>query len=324
MRAVLCRELGPPDVLVVEESADPVPGPGQILVAVEASGVNYVDALFVAGEYQIKPPLPFTPGSDVAGRIIALGDGVESLSLGDNVAAMAGLGGYASHVVLPAASALPVPAGVGSARAAALIQSYATALFALRERAHVSAGETVLVLGGAGGVGLATIDVARALGARVLAAASTEEKRAACLAAGAEAVIDYTTEDLKARARELTDGDGVDVVLDPVGGDTADAALRSLRLFGRYLVIGFAAGEIPRLPLNQVLLRNRSVLGVDWGAWAMQHGTENRALLEELFAWVAEGRLHPTEPTAYPLERVADALGDLLGRRLTGKAVLVP
>jgi NADPH2:quinone reductase len=324
MRAVVCRELGPPETLTIEESDDPTAGPGQIVIGVEASGVNFVDALFVAGEYQIKPPLPFTPGSDVAGRITEVGEGVEGLAVGDAVAAMAGLGGYASHVVLPATSALRVPDGVGSARAAALIQSYATALFALRERARVATGETVLVLGGAGGVGLATIDVARALGARVLAAASTDEKRAACLAAGADAAIDYTTEDLKIRARELTDGDGVDVVLDPVGGDTADAALRSLRLFGRYLVIGFAAGEIPRLPLNQILLRNRAVLGVDWGAWGMAHGAENRALLEELFAWVGEGRLHPTEPTAYPLTRVGEALGDLTGRRLTGKAVLVP
>ena len=324
MRSVVCRELGPPDVLVLEEAPDPEAGAGQVLVEVEACGVNYVDALFVSGGYQIKPALPFTPGSDVAGTIIGIGDGVEGFAVGDRVAAMVGLGGYSSRTAVHAAGAIPVPDGLSAATAAGLIQSYATALFALRERAHLAEGETVLVLGGAGGVGLATIDVARALGARVIAAASSDEKRAACLAAGAESVIDYTTGDLKVRARELTGGDGVDVVLDPVGGDSADPALRSLRLFGRYLVIGFAAGEIPRLPLNQVLLRNRSILGVDWGAWAMQHGPQNRALLDELFAWAAEGRITPPEPTAYPLDRVADALGDLLGRRLTGKAVLVP
>jgi NADPH2:quinone reductase len=226
MRAVVCRELGPPDVLAVEESPDPEPRPGQVVIAVEACGVNYVDGLFVAGEYQIKPPLPFTPGSDVAGRVVAVGEDVTGVAEGDLVAAMAGLGGYASHLALPATSLLAVPDGLDAARAAALIQSYATALFSLRERAGLTEGETVLVLGAGGGVGLATIDVARALGARVLAAASTDEKRAAALDAGADAVIDYTTDDLKTRARELTDGDGVDVVVDPVGGATADAALR--------------------------------------------------------------------------------------------------
>lgn len=324
MRAVVCSELGPPEVLSIEESPDPSPGAGQVVVEVEACGVNYVDALFVSGGYQIKPPLPFTPGSDIAGRVIAVGPGVEAFEVGDRVAAMAGLGGYASHIALPAASAIPLPDELSAARAAALIQSYATALFALRERARIAAGETVLVLGGGGGVGLATIDVARSLGARVIAAASTDEKRAACLAAGAEDVIDYTTEDLKTTARELTDGDGVDIVVDPVGGASADPALRALRLFGRYLVIGFAAGEIPRLPLNQVLLRNRSILGVDWGAWGLQHGAENRALLDELFAWAAVGRISPADPTPYPLDDVAGALHDLLGRRLTGKAVLLP
>jgi NADPH2:quinone reductase len=324
MRAVVCRELGPPEVLAVEDGPDPEPGPGQVVVAVEACGVNYVDGLFVSGGYQIKPPLPFTPGSDIAGRVSAVGEGVEGVAVGDQVAAMAGLGGYATHVALPATSVLSVPDGLDAPRAAGLIQSYATALFALRERAHLAEGETVLVLGAGGGVGLATIDVAVALGARVLAAASTDEKRDAALAAGADAVIDYTTDDVKTSARELTGGDGVDVVVDPVGGDTAEPALRSLRLFGRYLVIGFAAGEIPRVPLNQVLLRNRAVLGVDWGAWGLQHGAENRALLDELFAWAGEGRIHPPHPTTYPLDDVARALGDLLERRLTGKAVLVP
>lgn len=323
MRAVVCRELGPPEVLQVEERHDPEPQPGQVVVAVEACGVNYVDGLFVAGEYQIKPPLPFTPGSDVAGRVVAIGEGVSGIEVGDAVAAMAGLGGYSSHVALPATSLLAVPDALTTAQAAGLVQSYATALFALRERAHLGDGESVLVLGAGGGVGLAAIDVATALGARVVGAASTEQKRAAALAIGAESAIDYTSEDLKARARELTGGDGVDVVLDPVGGDLAEAALRSLRRFGRYLVIGFTAG-IPRLPLNQVLLRNRSVLGVDWGAWGMQHPAENRALLEELFSWAAAGRIHPPEPTAYPLEQAADALRDLFERRLTGKAVLVP
>jgi NADPH2:quinone reductase len=208
-------------------------------------------------------------------------------------------------------------------QAASFTQSYATALFALRDRAGVAAGETILVLGAGGGVGLATIDVARALGLRAIAAASTEEKRAAATAMGAVAVIDTTTEDLKARTRELAGGDGVDLVLDPIGGDLAEPALRSLGYRGRYIVIGFAAGAIPRLPLNQVLLKNRSIVGVDWGAWQMGHGAENRALLDELLAMVAEGTLHPDEPTPYPFERAPDALNDLLHRRVTGKVVLV-
>jgi NADPH:quinone reductase len=324
VRAVLCHELGPPERLAVEYTPDPEPGPHQVLVAVEAAGVNYVDALFIEGRYQIKPPLPFTPGSEVAGTVAAVGEGVTSVAAGDRVAAMCGLGGYSSHVVLSELSLLTVPPAVSATQAATLIQSYATALFALRERAALAPGEVVLVLGGAGGVGIATIDVARALGAQVIAAASTEEKRAACLAAGAASVIDYGTEDLKARARELAGGDGVDVVVDPVGGDHSEAALRALRVFGRLVVIGFAAGEIPRLPLNQVLLRNRSILGVDWGAWGMQHAAANRALVEELFGWAGEGRIHPPEPTTYPLEEVADALRDLTGRRLAGKAALVP
>lgn len=323
MRAMVCRELGPPDVLQIEEQPDPEPAPGQVVVAVEACGVNYVDALFVAGDYQIKPALPFVPGSDIAGRVVAVGEGVAGVEVGQPVAAMAGLGGYSTHVAVPATSLLAVPEALTPTQAAGLVQSYATALFALRERAGLREGETVLVLGAGGGVGLAAIDVATALRARAIGAASSEAKRTAAEAAGADATIDYTTEDLKARARELTGGEGVDVVLDPVGGDTAEPALRSLRWFGRYLVIGFTAG-IPRLPLNQVLLRNRSVLGVDWGAWGIQHPAENRSLLEELFAWAAEGRIHPLEPQTYPLERAADALRDLLGRRLTGKAVLVP
>lgn len=323
MLQVRCETLGDPEVLVLVEVPDPEPGPGRLVVAVEAAGVNYVDALFVAGRYQIKPPLPFVPGSEVAGTVTAVGAGVGDPAVGDRVVVMCGLGGYASHVEVPAAAVVAVPDQVSSTVAAALVQSYATALFALRTRARLDVGETLLVLGGAGGVGSAAIDVGRALGARVLAAASSETKRAACLAVGAEAVIDYTTEDLKSRARELSGG-GVDVVFDPVGGPWTEPALRALGLFGRLVVIGFAAGDIPRIPLNQVLLRNRAVVGVDWGAWALANPVENQQLLGELLGWVVGGRLRPGEPTAYPLARAAEALDDLLGRRLVGKAVLVP
>lgn len=324
MREVVCNELGPPSVLRIEERPDPEARAGQVLIAVEAAGVNYVDALFVAGEYQIKPPLPFVPGSEVAGTVVAVGEGTEGIEVGRRVLASVGLGGYASHVVCRAAQVTPLPDGLDAARAAAFTQSYCTALFALRERARVAPGEVVLVLGAGGGVGLAAIDVAVALGARVIAVASTDDKRSAALAQGAEAAIDPAVEDVKTRARALAGKAGVDVVVDPIGGDLAELALRSLDLFGRYLVIGFAAGAIPRLPLNQVLLRNRSILGIDWGAWGMAHADENQVLLTDGLAMVADGRLHPVAPATYPLERVADALVDLRERRVTGKVVLVP
>ena len=323
MRAVVCSELAPLDRLTVEERPDLVPGPGHVIIEVEAAGVNFVDALFVQGKYQIKPPLPFTPGGEVAGRVAALGEGVTGLALGDRVLGMCGLGGFASQVALPALSCVPVPDGLSSGQAAALIQSYATMLYAFTRRTYVTEGEWVLVLGAGGGIGLAAIDVARALGARVVAAASSEPKLEAAMAAGAEAVVDYESEDLKTRVREVTGG-GADLVVDPVGGDKAEAALRSLRTGGRYVVIGFASGEIPRLPANQVLLNNRTVVGIDWGAWTFQHPAENAELLGDLLERVASGQLRPVEPVAYPLERAAEALADLEGRRITGKVVLVP
>ena len=272
MRAVVCRELGPPSSLVVAEVEPPALRPGGVIIDVEAAGVNYVDALFVQGRYQIKPALPFTPGSEIAGTVSAVGDGVTDVAVGDRVLASCGLGGFAEQVGVAADSVSPVPAVLDAARAAALGQSYCTALFSLRDRAHLQAGETVLVLGAGGGVGLATIDVARALGARTIGAASTDEKRAAARAAGADAVIDTTTESVKDRAREIArelagpGATGVDLVIDPVGGDLAEPALRALGEGGRFVVIGFASGTIPALPANQVLLRNRSVVGVDWGA----------------------------------------------------------
>jgi len=294
------------------------------VVAVEAAGVNYVDALFIEGRYQIIPAFPFTPGSEIAGRVTAVGEGVESVAVGDRVLASTGLGGFATCAVVPAASLHRVPGPLDAPRAATFTQSYCTALFALRARGALAPGETVLVLGGGGGVGLATIDVATALGARVVAVASTEAKRSAALGAGALAAVDPAAENLKVRARELAGGAGVDVVLDPVGGDLAEPALRALGDLGRYLVIGFASGTIPSLPLNQVLLRNRSVVGVDWGAWAMGHGSEQRALLGELLGMVATGRLHPVAPVTFGLDEVAEALETLTARRAVGKVALVP
>jgi NADPH:quinone reductase len=311
-------------VLRIEERPDPEPGAGDVAIAVEAAGVNFVDGLFVAGQYQIKPSLPFVPGSEVAGRVEAVGDEVAGLEPGRRVLASVGLGGFASRVVVPAASAVALPDALDAARAATFTQSYSTCLFALRERAQARSGERVLVLGAGGGIGLAAIAVARALGCRVLAVASSEDKRAAAAAAGAEAVLDPAAEPLKEAARAWAGGSGLDVVIDPVGGPLAEPSLRALGDDGRYLVIGFASGVIPAVPLNQILLRNRCVIGVDWGIWAMRHPAEQRELLDDLLGMVADGSIDPVHPVEYALDDVAQALDDLLGRRAVGKIALVP
>jgi NADPH2:quinone reductase len=324
MRAVVCNELGPPSLLRVEERPDPEPRRGQVVVDVEAAGVNYVDALFVAGEYQIKPQVPFVPGTESAGTVSAVGEGVEGLQVRQRVLVSAGLGGFATKVVAASSAVTVLPDVLDAPSAATFTQSYSTCLYALRDRAQAQAGESVLVLGAGGGVGLAAIGVARALGCRVLGVASTDEKRAAAVAAGAEAVLDPAAEPVKDAARSWAGGTGVDVVIDPVGGALAEPSLRALGDRGRYCVIGFAAGDIPTIPLNQVLLRNRTVVGIDWGIWAMQHADEQHALLGDLLVMVADGRIEPVRPNEYPLDDVARALEDLLGRRVVGKIALIP
>jgi NADPH2:quinone reductase len=323
MQRIVCTQWGPPEDLELDEVDTPEPGPGQALVEVAAAGVNFVDALFVGGTYQIKVPPPFTPGSELAGTVVAVGEGVDEVTVGDRVLSSIGLGAYASHALLPARSLAQVPDSLELTTAAALAQSYCTAWFSLTRRTTVAPGEWVLVLGAGGGVGLAAIDVARALGAQVIAAASSTDKLEAARAAGATEVIAYEDEDLKTRARELSGG-GIDVVVDPVGGPHTEAALRALGLFGRLLVIGFAAGSIASVPANQVLLNNRSVVGVDWGAWAMRHPAEQATLLDEVLAKVGDRTLHPVAPTTRPLADAGDVLRDLLERRLRGKTVLIP
>ena len=325
VRSVVVRELGPVEGLVIQEAPDPAPGPGQVVVAVEAAGVNFADALIVQGRYQMKPPVPFTPGGEIGGTVVAVGDGVESPAVGARVLAMVGLGGFASHVVIPAMNSVALPDNLDAPRAAGIIQSYCTMLFAYTRRTTIKEGEWVLVLGAGGGVGLAAVDIAKALGARVIAAASTKDKLDAAVALGAEATIAYEDEgiDLKQAARDASGG-GVDVVVDVVGGAKAEPALRALGIGGRFIVLGFAAGEIPRIPINLVLLNNRTMVGVDWGSWAFRDFEGQRALLVELLDMVADGRLHPVAPTTVPLEDVAAALSDLEGRRVTGKLVLVP
>ena len=323
MRTVVCKQLGPLSDLVIEDSEPPIPGKGQVVVEVRAAGVNFVDGLLCQGRYQIKPPTPFRPGGEIAGEVSAIGEGVDGVAVGDRVIASTGFGGFAEQVVVPALSLLAMPDGLAFGQAATVVQSYATVLFTLTRRTSVQPGEWVLVLGAGGGIGLAAIDLARALGARVIAAASSREKLDKATAMGAEATISYEEEDLKVRAREISGG-GVDVVIDPVGGRHSEPALRATGPFGRFCVIGFASGPIAPVPLNQVLLNNRTVVGVDWGAWTGRDPLGNRELLAELVEMIGDGRLHPTVPSEYPLEEAGVVMSGLIDRTLSGKVVLVP
>ena len=324
MRVVSCNSFGPVDQLVVSEQPSVPLGAGQVRVAVTACGGNFVDAPIVQGLYQLNPVLPFVPGGEIAGVVSEVGEGVTTHQVGARVFATTGLsGGFTGEAVLPAFRAFHTPDALTDAQAATFVQSYCTAWFALHLRAKAQAGEWLLVLGAGGGVGLAAVDVGRAMGLRVIAAASSAAKRDLALAHGAEAVIDTSTEDVKVRAKELSDG-GVHHVYDPVGGPLAEAGLRSLRDDGQLLVIGFAGGEIPKLPANQILLRNRRVTGVDWGGWTVTHGAENIQLLSDVIDAAAKGHIHPVEPRSYPLADVSQALADQLERRAVGKSVLLP
>jgi NADPH2:quinone reductase len=319
VRRIVCTEYGPPSLLQVVESDDLVPRDGQVVVDIAAAGVNFVDALFVQGTYQIKIPPPFTPGSDFAGTIASIGNGVEGWYVGDPVLGT-GFGAYASQLAVAASSLTRVPPTIGLDQAAALLQSYCTMWFAFTRRMQLQAGQRVLVLGAGGGIGLAAIDVARCLGATVIGAASSEDKLAVARAAGAEHTINYSAYDLKTSAKEL----GVDVVVDPIGGDQAELALRGAGWMSTYIVIGFASGPIPKLPANLILLNNRTVIGVDWGAWTGRDPAGQAALLAELMGAVGEGKLNPPMPTRVPLDDAAVVLQNALDRKLVGKAVLVP
>ena len=268
MKAVLCKAYGPPDSLVIEDVASPIPGPGEAVVSVKAASVNFPDVLIIENKYQVKPPLPFSPGSELAGIVKAVGDGVTHVKPGDRVMAITGYGAFAEEVKAEARRMLPIPAGMDFATAAAFGLTYATSEHALFDRAALKAGETLLVLGAAGGVGLAAIEIGQILGARVIACASTDEKLAICRQHGADETINYATEDLRERIKALTNGNGADVVYDPVGGAYTELALRSIAWRGRLLVVGFAAGEIPKIPLNLTLLKGCSIVGVFWGDFA--------------------------------------------------------
>lgn len=322
MKAVLCKQFGPPDSLAIEELPSPRAGPGEVVIAVKAASLNFPDVLIIQNKYQFKPPLPFSPGSELAGVVKEVGAGVKGWSAGDKVMAFTTYGAFAEEVKTEAVRLLKIPPGMSFTQAAAFILTYGTTDHALRDRAALGAGETLLVLGAAGGVGLAAIEIGKALGARVIAAASSEEKLAVCREHGADATINYATEDFRERTKALTDGRGPDVIYDPVGGPYSEPAFRSIAWRGRHLVVGFAAGEIPKLPLNLALLKGASVVGVFWGDFARREPQRFAASVGQLNKWFVEGKLKPHVDQTMPLEKAREALNLMAARKVKGKLVL--
>jgi NADPH2:quinone reductase len=324
VKAVLCKAFGPPESLVVDEIASPTPSAGQVVIGVRACGVNFPDTLIIEGKYQFKPPLPFSPGGEVAGVVQQVGPGVEGVQVGDRVIAFTAYGGFAEEVAVSATSLVPMPDALDFDQASSVVMTFGTCLHALKDRANLQPGERLLVLGAAGGIGLAAVELGKLLGAQVIAAASSDDKLAICREYGADETVNYRTEDLKERVKALTNGQGVDVVVDPVGGDYAEAALRGIAWNGRYLVIGFTAGEIPRIPLNLPLLKGCSIVGVFWGSFAAREPQHNRAHIDQLLSQLSTGRLRSRISARYPLERAADALNAIRNRTVTGKVILLP
>jgi NADPH2:quinone reductase len=322
MKAVLCKQFGPPDSLAIEELASPRAGPGEAVIAVKAASLNFPDVLIIQNKYQFKPPLPFSPGSELAGIVKEVGAGVERFRPGDKVMAFTTYGAFAEEVKTEATRLLPVPQGMSFVEAAAFTLTYATTDHALRDRGALAPGETLLVLGAAGGVGLAAIEIGKALGARVIAAASSEEKLAVCRGHGADATLDYAAGDLREQLKALTGGRGPDVIYDPVGGPYSEPAFRSIAWRGRHLVVGFAAGEIPKLPLNLALLKGAAVVGVFWGDFTRREPARFGESMRQLGKWYAEGKLKPHVDQTMPLERAREALNLMAGRRVKGKLVL--
>jgi NADPH:quinone reductase len=322
MKAVLCREFGPPDALVLQDLPSPRPGEGEVVIAVKAASVNFPDVLIIQNKYQFKPPLPFSPGSELAGVVKEVGSGVAGFKPGDKVIAFTTYGAFAEEVKTEATRLLPLPGKMDFVTGAAFLLTYATTDHALRDRAALAAGETLLVLGASGGVGLAAVEIGKALGARVIACASSEDKLAVCREHGADATINYAAEDLRERLKALTEGRGADVIYDPVGGPYSEPAFRSIAWRGRHLVVGFAAGEIPKLPLNLALLKGASVVGVFWGDFARREPKQFGASVRQLTQWFAEGRLKPHVSQTLPLEKAAEALKMMAARQVKGKLVL--
>jgi NADPH2:quinone reductase len=322
MKAVLCKELGLPEKLVVENVPSPAAGKGQVVLSVKACGVNFPDTLIIQGKYQFKPELPFSPGGEVAGVVKEVGAEVTTLKPGDRVIAFNTWGGFAEEMVVEADRTIPMPDAMDFVPASGFVLTYGTSYHALKDRAQLKAGETLLVLGASGGVGIAAIQLGKMMGARVIAAASTEQKLQVCKDNGADELINYGQQDLRARIKELTSGKGVDVVYDPVGGPYSEPALRDMAWNGRFLVVGFAAGEIPKVPLNLALLKGCAIVGVFWGAFTRNEPENNRRNNAELMQFFAQGKVKPHIHATYPLERAAEALNDVMYKRVSGKVVL--
>jgi NADPH2:quinone reductase len=323
MHAWLCENPVGVDALNWKELPTPQPEAGEVLIAIKAASLNFPDLLIVQNKYQFKPALPFVPGSEYAGIVEAVGDGVHHLKIGQHVACLSGTGGFATHVIAPAALCMPLPEPFPFVDAAAFIMIYGTSHHALLDRAQLKAGETVLVLGAAGGVGTSAIQIAKVAGARVIAAASSDEKCALCKSLGADATINYSTENLREAIKVLTDGKGPDVIYDPVGGDFSEPAFRSIAWRGRYLVVGFAAGTIPALPLNLALLKGASIVGVFWGDFAKRESQANRAMMAELAQWYTSGKVKPVIDSTMPMSELKAAYAHMGSRGVKGKLVMV-
>jgi NADPH2:quinone reductase len=323
MHAWLCENPVGVDALTWKELPTPRPGPGEVLVRIQAASLNFPDLLIVQNKYQHKPDLPFVPGSEYAGVVEAVGEGVSALKVGQAVACLSGTGGFATHTLAPAKLCMPLPAGFPPVDAAAFIMIYATSHHALLDRGQLKAGETVLVLGAAGGVGMSAIQIAKIAGARVIAAASTDEKCAFCRQLGADETINYSTQDLRARLKELTAGQGPDIIYDPVGGDFTETAFRSIAWRGRHLVVGFAAGEIPAIRINLALVKGASIVGVFWGDFARREPQANAAMMGELAEWYTQGRIKPMIDRTLPMRELKAAYARMNSREVKGKLVLV-
>lgn len=323
MHAWLCENPTGVEALTWKELPNPMPKSGEVLIQIKAASLNFPDLLIIQNKYQIKPALPFVPGAEYAGVVQAVGEGVKHLQAGQNVACLSGTGGFGTHTLAPAAQCIPLPDGFSHVDAAAFIMTYATSWHALMDRAQLKAGETVLVLGAAGGVGTSAIQIAKAAGARVIAAASTDAKCALCASIGADATINYTSKNLRDEIRRLTDDKGPDVIYDPVGGDYAEPAFRSIAWRGRYLVVGFASGSIPSLPLNLPLLKVASIVGVFWGEFAKREPKANAAMMAELVDWYVQGRIKPVIDRSMPMAQLKEAFAHMGSRSVMGKLVMV-
>ncbi len=322
MKAVVVEAFGPPENLVIKDLPSPVVTSGTVKIAVHAAGVNFPDTLIIQGKYQFKPAFPFSPGSEVAGVVMEVGAGVTHVAPGDRVIGMGPFGGFAEEVIVPGISCYKMPEGMTFEEGAGFTMTYGTSHHALKQRANLQPGETLLVLGAAGGVGLTAVELGKAMGAKVIAAASTDEKLALTQSYGADHILNYDNMDLREGIKLVTNGKGVDVVYDPVGGEFTEPAFRSIAWKGRYLVVGFAAGPIPSLPLNLPLLKGASIVGVFWGSFTMNEPQLHAENMAELFAWYSSGKLKPHVSTTFPIERVSDALYHLMGRQAQGKVIL--